>query len=76
MLSIKQMIQLALGFMSLANWVTRRIDRQEWKKLGYEEAMQDQLQELNVSLASAASSVQAAEKATPGERRKSLKDPT
>jgi hypothetical protein len=43
MFTTLQLIQLALQFMKIANWITSYISKEEWKKLGYDQAMLEQI---------------------------------
>ena len=76
MISVTRLIQIVLGLMQLANWITSKIDQREWKKQGYEEAMREQMQIMNQILGTADQSVEEAKNATADERHKSLEDPS
>lgn len=39
--------QLALGLVQLLNWITSKIDQQDWKNAGWMEAYQDYLSKVN-----------------------------
>jgi len=73
-LTAKQMIQLALGLLSLANWITRKIDQAELKKQWAAEQFANQMQALNEALGMVDKAVQQSKDMTPEERRKVLKD--
>lgn len=74
-MSIGQYIQLALLFAKIVNWITRKIDQTDWEASGYRKSMADELAEINASVGIATASFEEAAKATPEERRRSLKEP-
>jgi hypothetical protein len=63
------MIQLALAFLRLANWITTRIDRAEWRRQGFDEAVAAQMRELQKSLGIADETAKTANAATPAQRK-------
>lgn len=64
-MSIKTIIQLALGFMRLANWMASRVDRAEWKRSGYNEAAAEYAVEWRHTVGIADNAVAEANSATP-----------
>lgn len=60
--------------LKIANWITRKIDQTTWERSGYQKAMLDQLKANNESIGAAKQAVEEAKKATPEERRESLKN--
>jgi hypothetical protein len=70
------LIQLALGFLKLANWIAAKVDQAQWKRLGYEEAMRDQLVAFKATVGVAETAALDAAKMTPEERRKLLMEET
>jgi hypothetical protein len=74
--TVKTIIQLALGLLSLANWITRKISQAEWESSGYRKATEDALNELKQRVRSAEEELTGAKKLTPEERRQRMKDAT
>lgn len=68
-MSVTSLIQLALGFMKLANWIASYVDRQEWKRQGKLEAAQEQADIWKQTVGLADKAVTTAQKATPQERK-------
>lgn len=68
-------IKLALAFMQFANWCARQVDEHTWRKSGYQEAAADQLKEFNTSVGLAKEAALEARRASPEDRRGSLRDP-
>jgi len=68
-------IRLALALAQLLNSVLRRIEQRQWEASGYRKAMVDELTAINASVGIARASFDEAAKATPEERRRSLKEP-
>ncbi len=73
-MSITQLIQLALGLVQLANWITRKIDQRGWEKSGYQKAMLEQLDAMKVSVTGAHHAAEEAKKMTPEELRRRMGD--
>lgn len=69
------LIQLALGLVRLANWITGQISQAQWEASGYKKAMADELAAIGASVGIAKASFDEAAAATPEERRRSLKEP-
>jgi hypothetical protein len=67
--SVRTLLQLALAFMRLANWITARIDRDEWQRNGFNQAAVEQVRELQKNLGFADQAVKQAEAATPEQRK-------
>ena len=59
-----QLIQITIGFMKLANWITGYISKEEWKKLGYDQAFLEQVALLQSHSGIAQEAFNAARKAT------------
>lgn len=69
-----QIIQIVLLALKLINWLTGKVDQSEWKRQGYQQALDEQMAALNVSLGLADKAVDEARKASPEERHKSLQE--
>lgn len=41
-----QWAQLALGIVKFANWAAAKVDQATWKRIGYQQAMADQMNAL------------------------------
>lgn len=68
-------IRLALGLLKLVNWITRKIDQSQWETSGFKKAMAAELAAINASVGIAKASFDEAAKATPEDRRRSLREP-
>lgn len=68
-------IKFALALLKLVNTIIRKYDQAQWEASGYKQAMADQLTQINASVGIATASFEEASKATPEERRRSLKEP-
>lgn len=75
-MTVINLIQLALGIMRFANWITRKIDQGTWEKSGYQKAMLDQANAIKLAVGAAEEAVSAAKKMTPEELRRRLGDAT
>lgn len=69
------LIQLALGLLSLVNWITRKISQAEWEASGYRKATEDALNELKQRVQSAEKELIDAKELTPEELRRRLEEP-
>jgi hypothetical protein len=67
-----QLIQLALGLVRFANWITRRIDQSTWVRSGYQKAMAEQAEIIRKSIGKAEAAVKDAAQATPDDLRRRL----
>lgn len=74
-MSAASLIQLALGFLKLAGWITRRIDRSEWERAGHAQAVAAELAGIRESVGLAEQAFEAASQASASERRESLERP-
>lgn len=62
-----QWIQLALALTKLANWVAAKVDQATWKRLGYQQAMDEQAAALRTSAGIARAVAEETAKKTPEE---------
>ena len=68
-------VRLALGLLQLVNFVMRKIDQSQWEASGFKKAAILHLKASNESVGMAEDAFKEATKATPEERRRSLKEP-
>ena len=68
-MQISSLIQLALGFMRLANWIASQISQAEWKRQGRLEAAQEQADIWKRTVGLADKAVETAQTASPKERK-------
>lgn len=73
-MTVSRLIQLALLFAKIVNWITSKIDQREWEASGYRKAMEDELKAIGVSTGFAAQALKEAAAMTPEERRRALRD--
>lgn len=71
-MSIGTMIKLALALMNLVQWITRRIDQAEWKRVGADEAMAAAARQIAVNVGKASAAYINADKLTEEELRRRL----
>jgi hypothetical protein len=68
-MSLSTAFSFVMLALKLANWITSRINRAEWQRLGYNQAAAEQLRELQMTLGIADEAVKAANSATPKQRK-------
>lgn len=68
-------LKIALLLLKIVNFITRQIDKAQYEASGYRKAMADELAAIGASVGVAKASFDEASKATPEERRRSLKEP-
>lgn len=68
-MSIGTIIQLALAFMRLGNWIAARVDRAEWERSGFNAAAAEQAHEMLKNVGMADEVVKHATEATPQQRK-------
>ena len=68
-MSLSTAFSFVMLALKLANWITSRIDRAEWQRLGYNQAAAEQMLELQKNLGIADEAVKAAQSATPEQRK-------
>jgi len=71
-MGIKTYIQLALGFIQLANWIAGRISKAEWEQSGYAKAAAKYSKQFDETTGAANAAMKEANKMTPEERRRLL----
>jgi hypothetical protein len=68
-MSVGTIIQFALAFMRLANWIASRIDRAEWERSGWNQAAAEQAVEWKRNVGIADEAVKQAQATTPQQRK-------
>jgi protein-disulfide isomerase-like protein with CxxC motif len=68
-------IQIALLLLKIINYIIRKVEQSKWEAEGYRKAVADELAAISVSVGVAKEAFEEASKATPEDRRRSLKDP-
>ncbi len=67
------LLRLALGLVSLANWIFTRVDRAEWVKIGRDQAQKKYLEEYQATMAKAQAAVAAVAKMSQKEKEDILR---
>lgn len=68
-------IQVVLLLLKIVNYIVRKVEQSKWEAEGYRKAVADELRGIEASVGVAKASFDEAAKATPEERRRSLKEP-
>lgn len=62
-----QWAQLAYGLLKFANWAASKVDQAQWKRVGYQQAMDEQTSALRASVGLAQAIAAETKKMTPEE---------